>query len=75
MNEKLQKILKLFILVVSILISACGIGLIIITLVWLKLEDYVPDDNYIDYIKYFKYALYAIGAWLIEIGLNGIFSV
>ena len=66
--------MKFYILIVSGFIAACGIGLIILTLTWLKLEDYIPNDEYIDYVNYFKYALYGIGAWLIEIGVIGILS-
>ena len=69
-----QKILKYYILIVSGLIAVCGIGLILFTLLWLKLEDYVPNDDYIDYINYLKYALYGISAWLIEIGVVGVLS-
>ena len=69
-----KKILKCYILIVSGLIALCGIGLILNTLLWLNLEDYVPSDDYINYVKYFKYGLYGIGAWLIEIGIIGVLS-
>jgi len=74
MNEKILKMIKLFIFVVSIVIGLIGVGLIVWAMIGIKINDYIPNDDAVKYTQYYKYALCGIGGWFIIIGVNGFFS-